>query len=121
MDSYEGFKIEAITSQLGLQQIIKEPTHFIGNFSSCIDLIFILQSNLVLESVFHFSLHPNRHHQLVFGKFNLKIAYPSLYGREIWHYEKVNTDHTQNQLVVSLGKGHLLMQMQKKVYIFIKT
>lgn len=98
MNSYEGFKIEAITSQLGLQQITKEPTHFIGNFSSYIDLIFTLQSNLVLESAFHVSLHPIRHHQIVFGKFNLKIAYPFPYEREIWHYEKANTDLTQRSI-----------------------
>ena len=36
----KGSKIDGVTSQFGLQQIIKEPTHCIGDSSSCIDLIF---------------------------------------------------------------------------------
>ena len=38
--TYEGFKIDGITSTFELQQIINEPTHIIGSSSSCIDLIF---------------------------------------------------------------------------------
>ena len=36
----EGAKIEFLTSQFGLHQIINEPTHVLENSSSCIDLIF---------------------------------------------------------------------------------
>ena len=35
--TYEGSKMDAVTSQFGLQQLIKEPTHILGNSSSCID------------------------------------------------------------------------------------
>ena len=38
--SFEESIIENVTSQFGIQQIIKEPTHTLNNFSSCIDLIF---------------------------------------------------------------------------------
>ena len=61
--AYEGSKIDGITSTFGLQQIINEPTHIIGDSSSCIDLIFTLQPNLVMESGMHSSLHRNCHHQ----------------------------------------------------------
>ena len=54
---YEGSKIDGITSTFGLQQIINEPTHIIGDSSSCIDLIFTSQPNLVMESGLHSSLH----------------------------------------------------------------
>ena len=74
--SYEGSKIDATTSQFGLQQLINEPTHFIADSSSCIDLIFTSQPNLVMESGVHSSLHPNCHHQITYAKFNLKIYYP---------------------------------------------
>ena len=67
--SYEGLKIEAITSQFGLHQLINELTHLTGNSSLCIDLIFTSQPNLVMESGAHSSLHPNCH-QIVFAKFN---------------------------------------------------
>ena len=41
----EGSKIDFLTSQLGLSQTIKEPTH---NLFSCIDPIFTSQPNMVL-------------------------------------------------------------------------
>ena len=34
--THEGSKIDGVTSQFGLEQIIKEPTHIIGDSSSCI-------------------------------------------------------------------------------------
>ena len=59
----EGSKIEAITSQFGLQQIINEPTHVQGNnYVSCIDLIFSSQPNLVISSGIHSTLLQNCHH-----------------------------------------------------------
>ena len=81
--SYEGNEIEI--AQFGLQQIIKEPTHISNTSSSCIDLIFTSQPNLITGSSVHPSLHPNCHHQIVFAKFNLHIVYPPPYLREIWH------------------------------------
>ena len=62
--------------------------HIIEDSSSCIDLIFISQPNLVMESGVHSSLHPNCHHQITHAKFSLKIFYPPPYEQEIWHYEK---------------------------------
>ena len=61
----EGSKIDFLTSQFGLTQIIKEPTHILENLSSCIDLVFTTQPNMVLESGVHQSLHQNFHHQIL--------------------------------------------------------
>ena len=72
INSYEGLKIDTITSQFGLQQLINELTHLTANSSSCIHLIFTTQSNLEMESGVHSSLHPNCHHQIAFAKINLK-------------------------------------------------
>ena len=90
--SDEGRKIEAVTSQYGLRQEINEPTHILNNSTSCINLIFNSQPNLLIESGVHPSLHPNCHHQIVFAKFNLDIVCPPPYEREIWHYQKANID-----------------------------
>ena len=92
INSYEGLKIDTITSQFGLQQLINEPTHLTANSSSCIDLIFTSQPILVMESGVHSSLHPNCYHQIVFAKINVQICYPPPYEGEIWHYEKANAD-----------------------------
>ena len=80
--TFEGSKIEAITSQFGLQQIINEPTHIQGKSESCIDLIFSSQPNLVMSSSIHLSLHQNCHHQIIFAKFNLKVHNPPPYERD---------------------------------------
>ena len=63
--SYEGSKIDSITSQFGLEQLISEPTHHTRNLSSYIDLIFASKANLVMESGVDFSLHENCHHQII--------------------------------------------------------
>ena len=96
--TYEGSKIDGVTSQFGLEQIIKEPTHIIGNSSSCIDLIFTNQPNLVMESGVHSSLHSNCHHHITFAKFNLKIHYPPPYEREVWHYQRANVDQIRQAI-----------------------
>ena len=67
------------TSTYGLHQLISDPTHILPNSSSCIDLIFTDQTNLVVDTGVHLSLHPNYHHQITYCKFNLFIKYPAPY------------------------------------------
>ena len=55
----EGTKIEFVTSQYGLHQIINELTHVLENSLYCIELIFRLQPNLVVDLDVHPSFHPN--------------------------------------------------------------
>ena len=74
--TYEGARIDGVTSQFGLEQLIHEPNHIIGEKSSCIDLIFASQPNLVVESGVQSSLHQNFHPQIVFARFNLKVFFP---------------------------------------------
>ena len=94
----EGSKIDFLTSQFGLSQMMKEPTHILGNSSSCIVLIFTTQTNMVLESGVHHSLYQNCHHQIIFAKFNLKVHYPPPYERTIFHYSQANVDHIQQAI-----------------------
>ena len=63
--NFEGITLENMTSQFALSQVITEATHILESSSSCIDLIFATQSNLVVESGFHSSLYPNCHHQIL--------------------------------------------------------
>ena len=49
-ENEEGKIFEPLTSDLGLHQMISEPNHFMGQSSSCIDLIFTDQPNLFLET-----------------------------------------------------------------------
>ena len=87
-----GSKLRLFTSQFGLNQIINEPTHITKNSSTCIDLLFTSQTNLVIESGMHSSLYPNCHHQIIFAKFDLRIFYPPPYERNVWHYKQANIE-----------------------------
>ena len=69
----EGTILENLTSLYGMKQLISAPTHILQHSSSCIDLIFVNQPNLVIDSGIHPSLHQNCHHQIIFCKLNLKI------------------------------------------------
>ena len=52
----EGVQIDSVTSIHDLEQLLYEPTHILSNSSSCIDLIFTSQRNLVVDSGTHPSL-----------------------------------------------------------------
>ena len=47
--NFERIAIENISLQFGLYQVLNEPTHILENSSSCIDLIFTSQPNLIAE------------------------------------------------------------------------
>ena len=66
--------IENVTAQLGLQQIIKEPTNLTNTSSSCTDLIFTSKPNLITDPGEHSSLSSNCRYEIVFAKLNLHIV-----------------------------------------------
>ena len=63
----------SIRSTRGYTQMIKSATHFIGNSSSCVDLIFTQQPNQVSSGGVHASLHNNCHHQITLSQTSLFI------------------------------------------------
>ena len=85
--SYKCTKIDGMTSQFGMQQLINEPIHILPELSSCIDLNFVSQTSFVIES-----LCQKYDHQKICAKLNLKIHHPSPYEREIWHYNYASID-----------------------------
>ena len=84
LSTSEGIQVDSLTTSYCLSQIISDPTQLLPNSSSCIDLIFTNQPNLVTENGVYPSLHPKCHHQIVFAKLNLNVEYPPLYERLIW-------------------------------------
>ena len=103
--TYEGSRIDGLVSNYGLQQLINEPTHRTGNSSSCIDLLFCSQPNLVMESGIHPSLHPNCHHQIIYAKFKLKVYYPPPYEREVWHYQNADSNAIKKAMTDFFWEG----------------
>ena len=95
---HEGSKIGDVTSQFGLQKIIKEPTLIIGGSLLCIELFFSTLPDLVIESGVYFSLHANCSHHQKFVKFNLKIHYLPPYEREARHYQRTKTNQIKQAI-----------------------
>ena len=117
--TYEDTRIDRVTFQFGLEQLIHEPTHIIGERSSCIDLIFASQPYLVVESGVQSSLHQNCHHQIVLARFNFKVVFPTPYKREVWHFKKANVDHIRKAINgFQLEKSFQNMNVNDMVHLF---
>ena len=67
VDNIEGTRLESITSFYGLHQINNEPTHILPSSSSCIDLIFNNQPNMITDSGVYPSHHQICCHQIIFA------------------------------------------------------
>ena len=72
----ESIILQNVTSFYEMKQFISSPTHVLQHSSSCIDLIFVNQPNLIIDSGIHLSHHLKYHHQVIFCKLNLKAEYP---------------------------------------------
>ena len=68
----DGAQLNYLTSLYGMKQVITEPTHTLENSSSCTDLIFSNQPNLIMDSGVHPTLHSKCHHQIIYAKLNCK-------------------------------------------------
>ena len=66
----EGTILEILTSLYEMKQLISAPRHILQHSSSYIDFIFFTQSNLVIDSGIHPSLHQSCYHQVVICKLN---------------------------------------------------
>ena len=120
--SHEGLQIDSLASFYGLYQLISQPTHVLENSSSCIDLIFTSQPNLVTHSGVYSSLHNNCHHNIVFAKFNLKIEYPPPFERLVWNYGKANTDLIRRAAVLfDWENAFMSLDINHKIKLFNDT
>ena len=66
-----------------MPQVINKPILILDNSKSCIDLIFTSQSNMIMDSGVHTSLHFNCHHQKIYAKFDFKVFCPPPYERTV--------------------------------------
>ena len=71
-----GREIDTLTSSAGYKQIINKPTHIVNNSSSCIDLIFCNNFNLLSNYGVDLSLFEKCHHNIFFWQ-NQHSNFPS--------------------------------------------
>ena len=92
----QGSIIDTLTPISGYHQLINLPTHMANTSSSCNDLIFTSNANLITELGIEKSLYgDNYHHSIVFGKMNLSVRLPPPYTREVWDYNKADKKYPE--------------------------
>ena len=120
--NFEEWIIDILSASFSFNQIVNEPTHILNISSSCIDLIFTSQPNLVIESSVHSSLHVSCHHQTAYAKFNLNVTYPPIYERDVWHYKLANWDFIQRSIAnFNWEIAFHNVAVKKQVMLFNKT
>ena len=78
-----GREIASLTSSAGYTQIIDKPTHVISNSVSCIDLIFCTNQNLISKYDVDASIYDKCHHNIFYGKIDIRVPLPPKYVREV--------------------------------------
>ena len=118
----EAPQVDSLTTSYGLSQIISDPTYILPNSSSCVDLIFTNQPNLVPEKDGVYpSLHPKCHHQIVFAKLNLNVEYPPLYERLIWDYKNADIPSINCAIdIFDWGNSFKSKNVHEQVHFFNK-
>ena len=94
-----GQEIYPLNSSAGYAQIIEKPTHVINNNSmSYIDLIFCTNKNIISNHGVDVMIFEKCHHNIIYGKTNIRAPLPPVYIREVWDYSKVNIENTNKAI-----------------------
>ena len=104
----EGTALDELFTNLGLSQLISEPTNFEPHKNpSCIDLVLTDQPNIVLDCGTRSSLDSLCHHQLIHCKVNFRIPPPPPFERKIWHYDRADIAAIKSSLTNFAWRQHL--------------
>ena len=122
LSTSEDIQVDSLTTSYCLSQIVFDPTQLLPNSSSCIDLIFTNQPNLVTESGVYLSLHPKYHHQIAFAKLSLNVEYPPLYECLIWDYKDADIPSINRAIeIFDWGNSFKGKNVHEQVHFFNKT
>ena len=118
----EGDQLGYLTSLYGMKQVLTEPTYILENSSSCLDFICSNQPNLITDSGVHPTLHSKCYHQIICSKLKLKIEYPPTCTRNIWDYNRSETDLI-NRPIESFDWSELFSgnNIHEQIELFNKT
>ena len=94
-ETFKSHVIHYIFTAAKYPQLIDQPTHIINNSSSCIDLIFASNPNVICNLCIKLSLLDKCHHNLIFGELNFMISLPPTYKRQVWDYKKAEMQQIQ--------------------------
>ena len=93
-----GLELESLTSSAGYTQIINKPTHAVYSSMSSIDLIFYTNLNLISKYGVDVTIFDKCHHDIIYGKINIRVPLPPTYVREVWFYRKANVENIKKTI-----------------------
>ena len=85
--------------------MIDKPTHYINESSSCIDLIFSSNVNLMKNCGVEQSVYEKCHHNIIYGILNFNIPLPPPYYRDYGILNVLILSIFKNKLTVLPGLG----------------
>ena len=106
LENDAGKVFEPFTVEMGLEQLISQSTHIMGESQSCIDLIFTDQPNLVIESGVHGSLREQCYHQIVYGKISVDSLSSPPCQRRILFHDRADVASIRKSIEILGGRKH---------------
>ena len=117
-----GREIASLTSSAGYTKIIDKPTHVINNSMSCIDLIFCTNQNLISKYGVDTSIFDKCHHNIIYGKIEIRVPLPPKYVREVWDYSKADVQNIKKSIKdFNWGKTLESLSIDSKVDLLNET
>ena len=88
----QGTELAEPAAEYSLNQVTDEPSHIAPNYASCVDSMFITETNFVTNSGVLPPLFSRCHHPLIFSKLSFTILFPPTYRRRIWDFTTANVN-----------------------------
>ena len=118
----QGQELDSLTLSAGYNQIIDKPTHVINTSMSCIDLIFCTNQSVISNHGVDVSIFDNCHHNIIYGKINIRVPLPPTYVREVWDYQKANVENIKKAISnFDWNKAFENLSVDEKVDFLNKT
>ena len=89
---------------------------------SCIDLIFCTNQSVISNHGVDVSIFGKRHHNIIYGKINIRAPLPPTYVRKAWDYEKANIENIKKAISnFDWNKAFENLSVDEKVDFLNKT
>ena len=121
--NFAGKEIDFLTSLAGYTQIIAKFTHVINKSKLCIDLIFYINQNVISKYGVDASYFDKCHHNIIYGKINIRVEFPPVFIREVWNYSKAVVQNIKKSYWILIGEKllNLFLLIQRLTFLMKHT
>ena len=89
---------------------------------SCIDLIFCTSQNLISKYGVDASIFDKCHHNIIYGKIDIRVPLQPKYVREVWDYSKADVQNIKKSIKdFNWGKTLESIPIDSKVDLLSET